>query len=175
MNAQTAVSSTVLKQTGLLHLPVMNRDTAEEIGRVSHLWLDAEAHKVESLTCKAGLMGRKTHTFRWSQIDTFGKDSLLVILSEIQESQRAGASIDITGRELWTDAGTQAGVVDDYLIDPRNGSIIAYLFDTNGWLGTLDGQFQLAPDAIVSIGAKRVIAAVAAVRDAEVWSVEQAK
>ncbi len=175
MNAQTAVSSTVLKQTGLLHLPVMNRDTAEEIGRVSHVWLDAEAHKVESLTCKAGLMGRKTHTFRWSQIDTFGKDSLLVILSEIQESQRAGASIDITGRELWTDAGTQAGVVDDYLIDPRNGNIIAYLFDTNGWLGTLDGQFQLAPDAIVSIGAKRVIAAVAAVRDAEVWSVGLAK
>ncbi len=170
MNSQTAIASTILTQHNLNRLPIMNRDNAEEIGRVSHLWLDLKNHRVESITCKAGLMGRKAHTFRWSQLHTIGKDSLFVSLSEIQESKRAEDTADIVGRELWTDTGNQAGVIDDYLIDPRNGNVIAYLFDTNGWLGTLDGQFQLVPGAIISIGSKRVIASISAIRDAEIWS-----
>ncbi len=168
MNAQTAISTTILKQSDLNHLPIINLDTAEEIGRVAYLWLDLDAHKVDSITCKAGLLGRTTHTFKWSQIEIIGKDSLMVSLSKnLGSAKHDDATADILGHELWTDAGNQAGVIDDYLINPLNGEIIAYLFDTNGWLGTLNGQFQLLPGAITSIGSKRVIASVAAVRAAE--------
>ena len=170
MNAQTAIASTILKQSDLNHLPIMNQDTAEELGKISHLWLDLDAHKVESITCKAGMLGRNTHTFKWSQIGTIGKDSLMVSLAANSGTEKHEGAADIVGRELWTDSGTQAGTIDDYLINPLNGEIIAYLFDTNGWLGTLDGQFQLVPEAIISVGAKRVIASMAAVRTAEVWS-----
>lgn len=171
MNAQTAIASTVLKQSGLNHLPIMNQDNAEELGKISHLWLNLDTHKVESLTCKAGMLGRKTYTFKWSQIGTIGKDSLMISLSENPGAETHEGTTELVGYELWTDAGIQVGVIDDYLINPLNGEIIAYLFDTNGWLGTLDGQFQLPPTAIASVGSKRVIASMAAVRDAEEWTV----
>ena len=171
MNAQTVIASTVLKQSDLNHLPVMNQDTAEELGKISHLWLDLDSQKVESITCKAGMLGRKTYTFKWSQIGTIGQDSLMVSLSANLGTETHEGTAELVGYELWTDAGTQAGVIDDYLINPLNGEIIAYLFDTNGWLGTLDGQFQLPTTAIASVGSKRVIASMAAVRDAEEWTV----
>ena len=170
MNAQTAIAFTILKQSDLNHLPIINQDTAEELGKISHLWLNLDTHKVERITCKAGLLGRTTHTFQWSQIGTIGKDSLMVSLAENPGTENHESTTEILGHELWTDAGTQAGIIDDYLINPLNGEIIAYLFDTNGLLGTLDGQFQLLPDAIISVGSRRVIASVAAVRDAEEWS-----
>lgn len=106
MNAQTAIASTVLKQSGLNHLPIMNQDTAEELGKISHLWLDLDAHRVESITCKAGLLSRRTYTFKWSQIGTIGKDSLMVSLSENAGAEKHEGAADIIGRELWTDAET---------------------------------------------------------------------
>ena len=92
MNAQTAsfprkdyvIASTILTYSNLSRLPVINRETAKGVGRVSHLWIDLDTHKIDSITCKAGLLGRTAHTFKWSQIDTFGKDSLLVNLPESQ-------------------------------------------------------------------------------------------
>ena len=169
MNSKTAITSTIFQQSNLNHLPIMDRDTAEEIGQISHLWLDLEAHRVDSITCRAGL-SCKTHTFKWWQIDTISKDSLLVSLPDSQKSQKAAGTADIVGCKLWTDAGNQAGIIDDYLIDPRNGVVIAYLFDPKGRLGFLNGQFQLPPSAIVSAGSKRVTALVSAVRDAQIWS-----
>lgn len=169
MNSQTAIASTILKQSDLNRLPIMNRDTAEELGKVSHLWLDLDAHKVERMTCEAGWLGCTTHTFKWSQIDTIGKNSLMISLSENLEDEELKTKREILGHELWTDVGNQIGVINDYLINPLNGEIIAYLFDTNGKLGTLNSQFQLPPNAIVKISSKRVITSIAAVRAAEEW------
>ena len=94
MNAQTAIASTVIKQSDLNHLPIMNQDIAEALGKISHLWLDLDTHKVESLTCKAGVLGRKTYTFKWSQIFTKGTTSRKSVLSYFTRTMNGAGLVD---------------------------------------------------------------------------------
>ena len=148
----------IVKQSEVLNRLVLDRRTAEELGRVEQLWLNPQSHQVVGLTCKSGFLGSKKQTFTWAQIETIGNDSILVN-DEPEEvnPEKPESAVSLIGHEVWTDAGNKAGKVVDYLFVPQTGAVVNYLFVSSGWRGVLDGLYLLPSTAIASVGSKRVI------------------
>ncbi|GAB4205011.1 MAG: PRC-barrel domain-containing protein [Coleofasciculaceae cyanobacterium] len=147
-----------VKQSEVLNRLVLDRCTAEEIGRVEQLWLNPQSHQVVGLTCKSGFLGNKKRSFTWTQIEAIGNDSILVNLdsSDIEPEKPEGV-VSLIGHELWTDAGNKAGKIVDYLFVPKTSAVVNYLYMSSGWRGVLDGIYLLPSSAIASVGSKRVI------------------
>lgn len=155
----------ILKQGDLLNRLVLERSTAEEVGRVSSLWLNSVAHQVVGLTCKSGFLGNKKHSFAWEQVTRVGADSILVNnTSDGAEPEKPEQVVSLIGHEVWTDAGNKVGKLVDYLFESETGAVVSYLFVSSGWRGVLDGVYLLPIVAIASIGSKRVIVADAIVQ-----------
>ncbi|MBD1834052.1 PRC-barrel domain-containing protein [Cyanobacteria bacterium FACHB-472] len=154
MNAQLQI----IRQSELLNRLVLDRSTAEEVGRVDQLWLNPQSHQVVGFTCKSGFLGSLKQVFRWEQITTIGTDSIIVNKTlEVIEPETPIQKISLIGHEVWTDAGNKVGKIVDYLFNPQTGAIVNYLFVSSGWRGILDGIYLLPLEAIASTGSKRVI------------------
>jgi uncharacterized protein YrrD len=161
----------VLKQTELLNRLVLDRHTAEEVGRVRELLLDPPAHRVVGLICKSGFLGSKKRSFTWAQIETIGIDSILIDVSPEETPREKQEYWDaLIGHEIWTDGGNKVGRLADYLLNPKTGDVINYLFSSSGWRGMLDGLYLLPPAAISSVGSKRIIALEALLRNSECYA-----
>ncbi len=52
------------------------------------------------MTGDAGWLSGTTHTFKWSQIDTISKNSLMISLSKDPEDKEFETKRDILGRKL---------------------------------------------------------------------------
>ncbi|NEP02395.1 MAG: photosystem reaction center subunit H [Symploca sp. SIO2E9] len=147
-----------LKQSELLNRLVLDRQTAEEIGRVAQLLLDPQAHQVVGLICKSGFLGGKKKSFAWAQVEAIGTDSIMIKGKQGETTTAKLESLDSPiDREVWTDAGNRVGKILDYLLEPITGSVVNYLFSSSSWRGFIDGIYLLPPVAISSIGKKRVI------------------
>lgn len=147
-----------IRQSQLLNRLVLERQTTEEIGHVDQLLLDYQAHRVVALRCKSGLLGAKKRYFAWGQVESIGTDSILVNTSKNNKTQQETESWDsLIGHEVWTDAGNKIGKLVDYLLKPKSGTVVNYLFSDLGWHGVMDGMYLLPPVAISSIGRKRII------------------
>lgn len=148
----------LVKYGDILNRLVLDRRTAEEVGRVEQLWLNPQSHQAIGLTCKSGFLGSNKRSFTWRQIETIGNDSILVNLDpEEIEPEKPESAVSLIGHEVWTDAGNKAGKIVDYLFVPQTGAVINYLFVSNGWHGILNGIYLLPSEAIASVGSKRVI------------------
>lgn len=151
-----------LQLSKLLKRPVLDRQSVEELGRVSQLLVDAQAQRVTGILCKSGWWGT-TQAFSWPQIEAIGDDSILVRSTD----SRPGITPDMVeapiGFEMFTDRGNRVGHVTDVLFHPGSGEITHYLFTPQGWQGLVKGSYLLAPVAISSVGDKRVIVLDAAV------------
>lgn len=148
----------VVKHSEVLNRLVLDRGTAEEVGRIEQLWLNPQSHQIVGLTCKSGFLGSNKRSFTWSQIEAIGNDSILVNFDPDDiEPQKPESVIAVMGHEVWTDAGNKAGKIVDYLFMPQTGAVVSYLFMSNGWRGVLDGIYLLPIAAIASVGSKRVI------------------
>ena len=55
----------IVRQSELLNRLVLERSTAEEVGRVEQVWLNPQSHKVEGFTCKSGFLGSKKQVLTW--------------------------------------------------------------------------------------------------------------
>lgn len=161
----------IIRQSELLNRLVLERNTAEEVGRVEKFWLNSQLHRVEGLTCKSGFLGSQKQTFVWKEIITIGSDSIIVNnSSEGGEAERQSQAVSLIGHELWTDAGNKAGKIMDYLFDSQTGAVVSYLFVSSGWRGVLDGVYLFPIEAIASIGSKRVIVADAVVQEPQLYT-----
>jgi len=154
MNAQQEV----VKQSEVLNRLVLDRHTAEEVGRVEQLWLNPQSHQVMGLTSRSGFLGNKKRSFTWAQIETIGNDSILVKFDpQGVEPEKPESVVSLINHEVWTDAGNKAGKIVDYLFVPQTGTVVSYLFVSSGWRGVLDGIYLLPSTAIASTGSKRVL------------------
>lgn len=155
----------IVRQSELLNRLVIDRNTAEEVGRVEQLRLNSQLHQVESFICKSGLLGSKKQIFAWEQIITIGGDSIMVNnILEVAQAERPSQAISLIGHEVWTDAGNKAGKIVDYLFNSQTGAVVNYLFVSSGWRGVLEGVYLLPVEAIASVGSKRLIVADAVVQ-----------
>ncbi|HAZ49331.1 MAG TPA: photosystem reaction center subunit H [Cyanobacteria bacterium UBA11371] len=161
----------VMQQSELLNRLVLDRGTAEEVGRVNELWLSVREHQVVGFTCKSGILGSKKRSFAWAEIESIGADSIIVNLNpEANDPGKPEPPSTLIGHEIWTDVGNKVGKVADYLFVPETGAVVNYLFVSSGWRGRLDGVYILPISAIASIGSKRVIVADAAVQEPQLFT-----
>ncbi|HEY9881527.1 MAG TPA: PRC-barrel domain-containing protein [Leptolyngbyaceae cyanobacterium] len=165
-----------LRHGELLNRLVIDIDTTEEVGRVSEVLVDSKTHQVEGLVCKTGLLSRERHTFSWVQIESIGKDSVVINPRLTDHApQRLAEAYPMTGEEIWSDAGDRVGRLVDYRFNARTGLILAYGFITEGLRGLTDDAYTLAPDAIISIGRKRIMVREAAVANPTIFEAGWAK
>ncbi|MGD2182213.1 PRC-barrel domain-containing protein [Lusitaniella coriacea] len=166
----TTQLETPIRGGDLLNRLILDFNTTEEIGRVKQLWLDLATHQAIGLTCKSGFLGRHQRSFTWEQIETIGTDSILVKTEEGVDPEKPESWESVIGHEVWTDAGNKAGILSDYTLDPKTGTVIDYLFVSNGWRGITDGTYQFPRSAIIRMGSKRVIATDAIVQNAKQYA-----
>ncbi|NEQ32802.1 MAG: hypothetical protein F6K04_17655 [Leptolyngbya sp. SIO4C5] len=145
-----------LRQSQLLGRLVIDYDTTEEVGHVDRLLVNPKSHQVEGLVSKSGFLGRNKQTIAWVQMQTIGKDSVLVRLQGSAGTDLAEAQ-PMMGLEVWSDAGDRVGHLVDYCIDPESGAIAAYWFTKEGLQSITEGVYSLSPSSIVSAGRKRVM------------------
>ncbi|MBW4495056.1 MAG: PRC-barrel domain-containing protein [Oscillatoria princeps RMCB-10] len=161
----------VIKQSELLNRLVIDRTSTEEVGRADQLWLNPQSHQVVGLSCKSGFMGKNKRSFTWAQIESVGADSIIVNLSAgVGDAEKPEGAISGIGYEVWTDAGNKVGKIVDYLLVPKTGAVVSYLYSSSGWQGVLEGIYLLLPAAIESAGSKRVIVADAAVQNPQQYA-----
>ncbi len=153
----------IIRRSELLNRRTIDRSTAEEVGRIDRLWLDANSQRTIGFTCKSGLLGSKKTWFAWAQVDTVGENVFVSINPEQPPLHQPEQAVCPIGLEVLTDAGNKAGTVVDYLFDVRTGSVTDYLFSSSGWRGVLDGIYLLPVSAISTLGSKRAIVSEAAV------------
>lgn len=137
---------------------VLDRQTAEKVGHLSQLLLDAPTHSIVGFTCGGDLLGGSRQTFHWKQVYRIGNDSLVIDLHNIDATFKGtGPTAAPINYELWTDGGNKIGKITDLDFDPDTGAVTQYIFAAQGWQGLMDGTYQVPPIAITSIGSKRVI------------------
>lgn len=154
-----SMQQSVIRQSDLLNQLVLDRRTAEELGRVDYLWLNPKAHRVEGFTCKSGFLGGKKRSFIWDRIESIGADGIMVNFNaeEFADPEKSEQVFSLIGHEVWTKAGDKAGKVVDYLLVPQTAAVVSYLISSSGWRGVLDGIYLLALTDISSIGSKRLL------------------
>ncbi|MEB3830919.1 PRC-barrel domain-containing protein [Phormidium sp. CCY1219] len=161
----------VSKRSDLLDRRVINRATADEIGKLDELWLDPQSHKVVGFSCKAGFLGMKKNFFSWNQIHTIGQDSVLINFdAEASAEEKPEGVMNAIGHEVLTDTGTTAGQLVDYMIATQTGTVVSYLFKSSGWRGAVGGTYLLSPEDISSFGSKRLIVVESAVQEPQQYT-----
>jgi uncharacterized protein YrrD len=162
----------VIKQSQLINLLVLDQRTAEELGRVDCLWLDPQIHRVIGLTCKSGILGSNKQSVTWRQIESFGEHSILVNINsnEFTNPEKPDEVYSLIGHEVWTDTGSKVGKLVDYLIVPKTGAVVNYLFSSSGWRGMLNGLYVLPTTKILSIGSKRLMVEEATFQEPQFYS-----
>ncbi|MBO0347636.1 PRC-barrel domain-containing protein [Phormidium pseudopriestleyi FRX01] len=170
-----AIEQQVIQSSQLLNRRVIDRGTAEEIGHIDELWLNANSHHVVGFSSKSGGvlgLGVKRHSFSWAQIYSIGADSVLVNINAEAEEPEKSPEINqgIIGHEVLTDSGNTAGELRDYIIATQTGAVVGYLYKSSGWRGAVEGTYLLSPDDISSIGSKRIIAIDTAIQDPQPYT-----
>lgn len=160
-------SPAIIQQSELIGRLVIDRNTAEDLGRVEQLWLDFKTHQVLGLSCRSGLLGRKRTAFNWAQLETIGDEGIIVSFTEGAEVDVPVSADSPIGHEVWTDGGNRAGSIVDYRINRETGDVVDYLFVSNGWRGITDGIYRLLPNQVISIGTKRMMVQRAAAEEPE--------
>ncbi len=147
-----------LAQSQLLNRLVLDRQTTEELGHLSQLLIDPHAQQVVGFTCKSGFLGSHQQILAWSEIESIGKDSIVVKQREAARERVGSAPVEAPiGHEVWTDQGERIGKIVDMIFEPSGGALQGYIFSTGGWKGFVEGQYQIPPLAVSSLGRKRMI------------------
>ncbi|WP_069790513.1 PRC-barrel domain-containing protein [Cyanobacterium sp. IPPAS B-1200] len=164
------MSKLELKRSELIDRLIINYSTTENVGKLDNIVLELESHQAKGIISKAGLLGRDKHGFSWQQIESIGKDSIIVHYDQEVEIQLNEWGTFLIGAELWTNSGDKAGNIVDYTISPQTGKVINYLFSSSGWKGIKEGVYAIAPEDVVSLTNKRVIADNQAIENAPQYS-----
>lgn len=109
--------------------PVLSRDSAEELGRVTGVAIALDPPRVTSLVVKSG---RKTGVVPRERVTSFGPDAVVVGSDDAwrepstDDDERAagGRSVPV-GTRVLTDAGNELGTVSDGEFDPGNDTVVA--------------------------------------------------
>ncbi|QKD83452.1 hypothetical protein HPC62_15710 [Thermoleptolyngbya sichuanensis A183] len=166
----TAAAIPVMLQSEVIGKVVIKPDTAEEVGRVSRLWLDPKAHQIVGLECTAGALGIKRHAYNWLQIASIGSEGVILKAHIGPEPTKPDTVVFVLGDEVWTDSGSRAGLVVDYRLDPTSGRVLDYLFTTDGWGGLTKGLHRLHPAGVIGVSDRRLVCTVSSVEAAELES-----
>lgn len=106
---------------------VLSRDSADELGRVSHLVIDASVGRVSGLVVGTG---RKAGIVDWDEVTGFGPDAVLIndedaVRSPADERETAAAQgkLELVGKRALSETGNELGQVTDVEFDTDTGRL----------------------------------------------------
>lgn len=112
---------------GAMGRKVISRASAQELGVVAHLLVDAEGRAVGGLILGKG---KKAQLVDWDQVSGFGPDAVMVsddaaLRAPADERERLAASggLELVGRRVLSEMGNELGTVDDITFDPSTGAL----------------------------------------------------
>ena len=108
--------------------PVLSRASAERLGDLKHVVVDAPARRITALHV-AG-RGRKASLVGWADVVGFGPDGIVVAgdgavrpPGDDRERAVAGGDLDLDGRLVLDDRGDSQGALTDVVFDEDSGEI----------------------------------------------------
>jgi sporulation protein YlmC with PRC-barrel domain len=106
---------------------VVSRASAEELGKLAHVVVDAGRGQVVSLVVGKG---RKALLVDWQQVSGFGPDAVMVADEgalhpprDDRERAAADGNLDLVGKRVLSDMGEDLGPVTDIEFDPASGML----------------------------------------------------
>jgi uncharacterized protein YrrD len=108
--------------------PVVSRASAETIGELKHVAVDAGARRIVALHVAGGRRGARL--VDWSGIVAFGPDGIVVDDDDAarppadeREAAVASGKLDLDGRLVLSDGGDAIGAVADVEFDEATGGL----------------------------------------------------
>ena len=106
---------------------VVSRATAQDLGTVAHLLVDAQRRQVAAVIVGRG---RRAQLVDWAAVSGFGPDAVMVsdegaLRPPADERERAAANgkLELVGKRALTERGNELGTLDDATFDPRTGAL----------------------------------------------------
>jgi sporulation protein YlmC with PRC-barrel domain len=106
---------------------VLSRASAQELGTVNHLLLDAQRPQITAVIIGKG---KKAQLVEWAHLSGFGPDAVMVrdeaaLRPPANDRERAAADgkLDLVGKRVLTEKGNGLGTVDDVSFDPDTGAL----------------------------------------------------
>ena len=130
---------------------VVSRTSAEDLGSLARLVVDAKRRQVVSLVVGKG---RKAVLIDWDQVTGFGPDAVMVADEDAlheprddHEREAAGGKLELIGKRTLSDIGNDLGPVTDVVFDPDTGAIEAISI----------GDREVTADSLLGAGSFAVI------------------
>lgn len=139
---------------------VVSRHSAERLGEVSHLLIDADSPRVAAVVIGRG---KKARLVDWSQVRGVGPDAVVVhdegalhpAWSDREQAAAAG-KLELVGKRVLTERGTEVGAVADVTFDPETGTVVSLSIDGREIPGAAvvgTGSYAVVVDASHNLGA----------------------
>lgn len=144
----------IIRQSELLNLTVIARDSLEEVGRVDRLWMYPQAHRVLGIVCqRGGLFRKQQQVYKLPQVHSLNQDNLWVNgPGQETSSEKLRQLQSLIDHDVWVDGGDRLGRITDCLFNRKTGEITQYLFADNRWRQLLDNPLNLPPNEILCFG-----------------------
>lgn len=160
-----------LHKDDLLRLVPIDLDTADSLGPITEVWIDPRRHRVMGVGCGGGI-GRRSQRFTWDRVISIGHDGLVLqtavpSASDPGEEVTFADSLVLGDLEVWSDHGDRLGALTDYCFSPSQGTIQQYHFSSPSSPALAPGQYAIPPEAVISLGRRRMMIAQAALAQAE--------
>lgn len=128
---------------------VMSRASANEVGSVGHLLVDAQQRRVAAIVIGHG---KKAQLVDWAQLSGFGPDAIMVVdeaalrpPADDRERAAVEGSLELVGKRALSERGNELGQIDDVTFDAATGALEDLLIgDRRVPAGTLLGNGSYA-------------------------------
>jgi sporulation protein YlmC with PRC-barrel domain len=128
---------------------VMSRASANEVGSVGHLLVDAQQRRVAAVIIGHG---KKAQLVDWAQLSGFGPDAIMVVdeaalrpPADDRERAAVEGSLELVGKRALSERGNELGQIDDVTFDGATGALEDLLIgDRRVPAGTLLGNGSYA-------------------------------
>lgn len=106
---------------------VMSRASANEVGSVGHLLVDAQQRRVAAIVIGHG---KKAQLVDWAQLSGFGPDAIMVVdeaalrpPADDRERAAVEGSLELVGKRALSERGNELGQIDDVTFDAATGAL----------------------------------------------------
>jgi uncharacterized protein YrrD len=106
---------------------VISRTSAQELGTVAHLLVDARQRQIAAVIVGRG---RKALFVDWSAVSGFGPDAVMVedeaaLRPPADDRERAAADgrLELLAKRALTELGNEIGILDDVTFDSQTGAL----------------------------------------------------
>jgi sporulation protein YlmC with PRC-barrel domain len=139
---------------------VLSRSSAQEVGAVSHLLVDAQQRRIAAVVIGRG---KKAQLVDWAQLSGFGPDAVMVVdegalrpPADDRERAAAEGKLELVGKRALSERGSELGELDDVTFNADTGVLeelvigdrsvpAGSLLGSGSYAAVLDQSEELSP------------------------------